>query len=205
MSDSLLHRWSRQKAETKLQESTADKGQAPESDERQITSDVEDELTTSAPDESEQDQKEPTQLPPIESLDENSDYSMFMSAEVDEALRKLALRKLFKSPMFNVVDGLNDYDDDFTTFEALGDIVTSDMRFHEERKKAEQELAEQQSAEPQDSMDAEEIEPHVSEVADDRDEGETDEEHQLADTTRTDGEEANSSDDSTLSTDKPTA
>lgn len=95
----------------------------------------------------EQEEKAPVELPPIESLSEDSDYSLFMSPEVDENLRKLALRKLFKSPLFNVVDGLNDYDDDFTTFELLGDIVTSDMKFHEERKKAEEALKRQQADE----------------------------------------------------------
>ena len=35
----------------------------------------------------------------------------------------------------------------FTTFELLGDIVTSDMKFHEERKKAEEALKRQQAAE----------------------------------------------------------
>ena len=67
-------------------------------------------------------------MPPLESLGEDDDYSGFMSTGVSEELRNLALRKLFRSAKFNVVDGLNDYDDDFTNFEPLGDIITSDMR-----------------------------------------------------------------------------
>ncbi len=67
-------------------------------------------------------------MPPLSSLGDEDDYSGFMSPGVSEALRKKALRQLFMSAQFNVLDGLNDYDDDFTTFEALGDIVTSDMR-----------------------------------------------------------------------------
>lgn len=102
---------------------------------------------TEQTEQTEQEEKAPVELPPIESLSEDSDYSLFMSPEVDEKVKKLALRKLFKSPFFNVVDGLNDYDDDFTTFELLGDIVTSDMKFHEERKKAEEALKRQQEAE----------------------------------------------------------
>lgn len=67
-------------------------------------------------------------MPPIESLDENSDYSGFLSPGVSEKLRRLALRKLFHGGEFNIRDGLNEYDEDYTQFEPLGNIVTSDMR-----------------------------------------------------------------------------
>ncbi len=66
-------------------------------------------------------------LPPIESLDEHSDYRAFMSDKVSEELRVLALRKLFRLPQFNVTDGLNDYDGDFTTFKPLGNTVPHDL------------------------------------------------------------------------------
>ena len=42
-----------------------------------------------------------------------------------------------------MVDGLDDYDDDFTAFEALGDLVTADMR-HERAREAER-LAEERA------------------------------------------------------------
>ena len=71
-------------------------------------------------------------MPPLDSLDENSDYSGFLSPGVSERLRRRALRKLFMSAVFNIRDGLDDYDEDFTNFEALGDIVTSDMRHQAE-------------------------------------------------------------------------
>ncbi len=67
-------------------------------------------------------------MPPLESLGEDSDYSGFLSPGVSDKLRRVALKKLFSSAYFNVLDGLDDYDDDFRTFEALGDIITSDMR-----------------------------------------------------------------------------
>ncbi len=73
-------------------------------------------------------------MPVLESLDETSDYSMFLSTGVSDALRKRALRKLFGFSMFNVRDGLDDYDDDYRTFEALGDVVTSDMKLQAERR-----------------------------------------------------------------------
>lgn len=76
------------------------------------------------------------ELPRIEDLDENSDYSAFLNPQVGEDLRRVALRKLFRSHIFNVRDGLDDYDEDFTVYEPLGDVVTADMR-HEIQRKAE--------------------------------------------------------------------
>ena len=67
-------------------------------------------------------------MPPIESLDSESDYSPFMSPGVSEHLRTRALRKLFHLPAFNITDGLNDYDEDFTGFAGLGDTVTHEMK-----------------------------------------------------------------------------
>ena len=88
-------------------------------------------------------------MPSLESLDENSDYSSFLSPGVSERLRRRALRRLFTSAVFNVPDGLDDYDDDFTSFEALGDIVTSDMRHQAEveEERARQAQARQAQAE----------------------------------------------------------
>lgn len=67
-------------------------------------------------------------MPTLESLDEGSDYSGFLSPGVSEELRRKALSKLFHSAGFNIADGLDDYDEDFTQFLPLGDIITSDMR-----------------------------------------------------------------------------
>lgn len=67
-------------------------------------------------------------MPTLESLDEGSDYSGFLSPGVSEELRRKALSTLFHSAGFNIADGLDDYDEDFTKFLPLGDIITSDMR-----------------------------------------------------------------------------
>ncbi len=74
-------------------------------------------------------------MPPIETLDENSDYSAFLSPKVSEDLRRLALRKLFHLPQFNITDGLNDYDEDYTNLTELGGIVTHEMRHRLELEK----------------------------------------------------------------------
>ena len=68
------------------------------------------------------------ELPPIESLGEDSDYGAFLASDVPADLQRKALRKLFRSPKFNVRDGLDDYDLDFSSPEPLGDIVTAEMR-----------------------------------------------------------------------------
>lgn len=127
MSDSAIRRWSERKARAKEEDSPKPEA----STERN----VEDQPLPEAPDDV---PPEKVELPPVDSLNEDSDYSVFMTPGVDEAVKKLALRKLFRLPQFGVLDGLNDYDEDFTYFEALGDIVTSDMKYHEERKKAEE-------------------------------------------------------------------
>ena len=73
---------------------------------------------------------------PLESLDEESDYTGFLSPGVSEDLRRMALRRLFHLPQFDIRDGLNDYDEDFRIFEPLGKIVTADMKYHAERQAA---------------------------------------------------------------------
>jgi len=73
-------------------------------------------------------------MPPLESLGPDSDYSGFLSRGVSEALRRNALARLFRSPAFNVVDGLDDYAEDYTKFAPLGDIVTADMRHQLEQR-----------------------------------------------------------------------
>lgn len=77
-------------------------------------------------------------MPPLESLDADSDYSGFLSPRVSETLRRMALRKLFGLSAFNVRDGLDDYDFDYTHFDPLGATVTADMKHHAERRRARQ-------------------------------------------------------------------
>lgn len=72
-------------------------------------------------------------MPDIESLTPDSDVSGFFSPGVSEALRKKALRKLFHTSRFNVKDGLDDYDDDYTLLQPLGDTVPWDMKRQQER------------------------------------------------------------------------
>lgn len=61
----------------------------------------------------------PPELPPVEDLNYDSDFKAFMDKRVDQRLRRLALKKLFQDPHFNVPDGLDDYAEDYTLLEDL--------------------------------------------------------------------------------------
>ncbi len=108
--ESFIQRWSRRK-----QNADQDAPSQPESIPVSNEADNKSQLTDA-------------DMPAIDSLTEDSDYSGFLSPRVSEALRKQALRKLFHSTIFNIRDGLDDYDGVYTEFEKLGDIVTADMR-----------------------------------------------------------------------------
>jgi hypothetical protein len=76
----------------------------------------------------------PIELPDLDSLGPDSDYSAFLAPDVDSSLRRAALRKLFRSPKFNVCDGLDDYCEDFSKFAPMPvGMLTADMRHHAER------------------------------------------------------------------------
>ena len=61
-----------------------------------------------------------SQLPPIESLTKDSDYTQFLSEKVPEFIRKRALTVLWRSdPVLANLDGLNDYDENFRLIDTL--------------------------------------------------------------------------------------
>lgn len=98
-------------------------------------------------------------MPPLESLGSDSDYTPFLSPGVSDGLRRLALRKLFSQPAFNVTDGLNDYDEDYTQFAKLGSVITHEMqrmlkREREDRGQEEQSQDVPPAAGPQAADDA---------------------------------------------------
>jgi hypothetical protein len=64
---------------------------------------------------------EPPALPPLESLTPESDFSPFMGAKVEEAVRRRALKTLFQDPRFNIMDGLDVYIDDYSVADPLPD------------------------------------------------------------------------------------
>ena len=113
-----LRRWSQRKYRAKQAAGLPPEGASAQPAVPQTSAEVQDTPT---------DQTDTPVLPPIESLDEHSDYRGFMSDKVSDELHRLALRKLFSLPQFNIRDDLNDYDEDFSAFRPLADLVPHDM------------------------------------------------------------------------------
>ena len=115
--DNFLRRWSRRKSSAgkPAEEATSSAEDAGPAKEQAETGDEQPVLCDE-------------DMPDIDSIDENSNIADFFSPGVSEALRRKALRKVFHGAAFNVRDGLDDYDLDYSKFEKLGDIVTADMR-----------------------------------------------------------------------------
>ncbi len=114
--EDFLARWSRRKLDAERVEPGAAGGEI-------------DTVKTTAPaDEQAEKVLTDADMPPIETLDGDSDYSPFLSPGVSDDLRHQAMRKLFGQPEFNVTDGLNDYDEDFTQFAGLGNVITHEMK-----------------------------------------------------------------------------
>ncbi|HEY3074947.1 MAG TPA: DUF3306 domain-containing protein, partial [Burkholderiales bacterium] len=81
-------------------------------------------------------------LPPIESLTPESDFTDFMHPKVKEELRRLALKKLFSDPHFNLPDPFEAYSGDWTGGEPIPPELLATLNqartvlFTEEEKKA---------------------------------------------------------------------
>jgi hypothetical protein len=134
--ESLLARWSRRKLE--VDRDAADSMPAQEQERAPADN-------AAAPSDAPLKPLTDADMPDLATLTEESDFSAFMSSGVSDELRNLALRKLFRAPVFNIRDRLDDYDEDYTSFEELGGIVTSDMKHQVEmRRRKLQEALEQE-------------------------------------------------------------
>ena len=70
----------------------------------------------------------PPDLPPIEKLTLDSDFSGFFHPKVGEDLRRRALKKLFSDPHFNVMDGLDVYIDDYSKTEPIPAAMLASLK-----------------------------------------------------------------------------
>jgi hypothetical protein len=62
-------------------------------------------------------------LPDVATLQFSDDFSRFLHDEVEEGVKRLALKKLFHSPVFNVMDGLDTYIDDYGIPDPIDDVM----------------------------------------------------------------------------------
>ena len=79
-------------------------------------------LKREAPAEKQDDSPAPA-VPPIDKLTPDSDFAAFMNPKVKDELRRLALKKLFGDPHFNVPDPFEPYSRDWT----LGEPISPEM------------------------------------------------------------------------------
>ena len=93
-------------------------------------------------------------LPAIESLTKESDFSPFMQADVEPAMRNQAMKILFTDPHYNIMDGLDIYIDDYGKPDPIPPEMLRIMhqskflRLFEDEEKAEAEAAATLAAQP---------------------------------------------------------
>ncbi len=99
----------------------------------------------------------PEDLPSIDSLNADSDFTVFLREGVPEDLARAALRKLWLSdPVFGELDGLNDYDEDFNLIDKLIQIGDGDAE-QPEAADAESTAQAPESAETPDGAEAPDV------------------------------------------------
>jgi hypothetical protein len=76
-------------------------------------------------------QTEPEQVelePSAETLEAPQETPIWQQQDADPKAKKHALQALFKQVEFGELDGLNEYDEDYTSFTGLGNVVTREMK-----------------------------------------------------------------------------
>jgi hypothetical protein len=99
----------------------------------------------------------PPELPPLDQLKPDSDFSAFMDRRVDDRLRRLALKKLFSDPRLNIVDGLDDFAEDYSLLEDLPQELVAKLE-HVRRTLRRPEPEQEKKAEPEQNV-AREVDP----------------------------------------------
>jgi hypothetical protein len=66
-------------------------------------------------------------LPPVDELTPESDFSGFMNPKVEDALRRVALKKLFSDPHFNLPDPYEAYSGDWTGGEPISEEMLATL------------------------------------------------------------------------------
>ena len=106
------------------------------------------------------------ELPPLDQLSSDSDFSAFMDKRVDEGLRRLALKKLFADPRFNLTDGLDVYAEDYSKLEDLPQAVVATLE-HARRTLRRPEPEQEKEAEPEQNA-AQQVDAEVEDMKEDK-------------------------------------
>ena len=153
MSDDLFSRWSRRKKKVAEEEAVE---VAP----------VVEEVAEPESEEEEAELLERLGLPVPETMQKGDDFSVFMAAGVPEFLRKRALRVLWRSnPVLANLDGLNDYDEDFTAPELTQKVLKTAYQVGRGILKSPEEKAAEEEAKAAADAEATEEDDEASEPA----------------------------------------
>lgn len=134
-----LNRWARKKAGV-IEETVQDKSKqpTPNPEDKTAQADSQSDASLTSSQKTPNELTAPPELPPptmedVEKIDvKASDFSAFMRADVDPAVQQAAMKKMFRDPHFNVMDGLDIYIDDYSKpdpipMEMLKRMAQSDM------------------------------------------------------------------------------
>ena len=90
-----------------------------------------------------QDETPKPAVPPVDKLTPESDFTPFMHPKVEDALRRVALKKLFNDPHFNTPDPFEPFSGDWNVGEPISAELLATLNqakqhlFSEEQKKEE--------------------------------------------------------------------
>lgn len=120
--DAVLRRWSRRKLDAVREaKAPAQSTEVPAAAEQPLPADASAAASLAS------DTPPPAELPPVESLTIDSDFSVFFQPQVDESLKRAALKQLFRDPRFNVMDGLDIYVGDYTKSDPIPDHIIQQL------------------------------------------------------------------------------
>lgn len=119
----MFSRWSRRKLEA--DHAAAETDAPPDQDAANAQTEPLTELEATQPAEPD---APSTELPTLDELGPDSDFRGFMRSDVDDDLRRSALKKLFSDPHFNIADGLDVYAEDYTKLETLSPAMLAGLK-----------------------------------------------------------------------------
>ncbi|MCG7496375.1 DUF3306 domain-containing protein [Vibrio sp. Of7-15] len=154
MATNFFKRWSERKLTDSHQENAVELDQAKNT-ETEVEQDPFGEVLHHEADSEETTQEQNLSLSDVESINGDSSVSAFLAKGVEKEVKKAALRKMFLSDEFNVVDGLNDYDHDYSAVKTLGSDVAEGLRNWVKETSSESELESEQTIRPVNEFDDE--------------------------------------------------
>ena len=101
------------------------------------------------------DESEAPVLPPVDKVTPESDFTGFMHPKVEDALRRVALKKLFSDPHFNLPDPFEAYSGDWTGGEPIPEEMLATLNqaqrlLFSEKKDEKEEASAEEKAKPPD-------------------------------------------------------